>query len=144
VFAGVAVASFAGPLALAALNAPGVVGDAADSAGLAMLAALVVFTVPLTIWLRYGRHVNSSGGLSAFVEAAAGRRLARLQGGLWIVSYLLYLAYTTVQIVYDVLPSVLHGERGYQTLLALGIPIAIAGWRRSPRRRVCCGRTFLA
>src|SRR4029077_11411562 len=62
-FAGVAVASFGGPLALAPLAAPGVVDDAADSAGLAMLAAAVVFTVPLAIWLRCSKHIASSGGL---------------------------------------------------------------------------------
>jgi hypothetical protein len=126
-FAGVAVASFGGPLALAALSAPAVAADAGDSSGLAMLAAVVVFTVPLAIWLRYSRHVSGSGGLYAFVEAAAGRRVALAQAAIWIVSYTLYLVYTTVQIVYDVLPSVLPGERRYQTLLALLIPVALAG-----------------
>jgi amino acid transporter len=126
-FTGVAVASFGGPLALAALNVPGVVADAASSAGLTTLAAAVVFTVPLGIWLRYSRHVHSSGGLYAFVEAAAGRRVALVQAGIWIVSYLLYLVYTSVQIVYDLLPTVLPGERSYQTVLALLIPVAIAG-----------------
>jgi hypothetical protein len=126
-FAGVAVASLGGPLALAALSAPGLVADATDSAGLAMLLAVVLFTAPLVIWLRFARHISSSGGLSAFVEAAAGRPVALVQAAVWIVSYLLYLPYTTVQIVYDVLPGVLPGERGYQTLLALLIPIALAG-----------------
>ncbi len=72
-FAGVAVASFGGPLALAALFAPTILGDASSSAGLATLAAVVVFTAPLAIWLRYSRHVSDSGGLYSFVEAAAGR-----------------------------------------------------------------------
>lgn len=125
-FTGVAVASFGGPLALAALAAPGLAADAADSAGLAMLAAAVVFTVPLAIWLRYSRHISSSGGLYAFVEAAAGRRVALAQAALWTVSYVLYLVYTTVQIVYDLLPGVVPGERRYQTLLALAIPVALA------------------
>jgi hypothetical protein len=40
---------------------------------------------------------------------------------------MLYLLYTTVQIVYDLLPNVLPGERQYQTLLTLLIPIALAG-----------------
>jgi hypothetical protein len=123
----VAVTSLGGPLALAALIAPGVVADASDSAGLAMVAAAVVFIAPLGIWLRYSRHINSSAGLSAFVEAAAGRRLALVQAAIWIVSYLLYIVYTTVQIVYDLLPAMLPGERRYQTLLALLIPVALAG-----------------
>src|SRR5205085_958621 len=41
-------------------------------------------------------------------------------------SYLLYLVYTSVQIVYDMLPSVLPGEQRYQTLLALLIPVSLA------------------
>jgi amino acid transporter len=125
-FAGVAVASFGGPLALAALIAPGLVADASDSAGVEMLAAVVVFAAPLAIWLRYSRHVAGSGGLYSFVEAAAGRRVALVQAAIWTFSYLLYVIYTTVQIVYDVLPVVLPGERRYQTVLALLIPVALA------------------
>ena len=87
-----AVASFGGPLALAALAVPGVVGDAADSAGLAMLAAVLVFTAPLAVWLRYSRQVSGPGGLYGFVEAAAGRPVALAQAGIWIFSYLLYVA----------------------------------------------------
>jgi amino acid transporter len=124
--AGVAVASFGGPLALAALSAPGLVGDAADSAGLAMLAAAVVFIAPLAIWLRYSRHIHSAGGLYAFVEAAAGRRVALAQAAIWAFSYALYIVYTTVQIVYDLLPEVIPGVRPYQAALALLIPVAIA------------------
>ena len=105
-FAGVAVASFGGPLALAALFAPNTVADASGSAGLATLVAVVVFMAPLAIWLRYSRQISSSGGLYAFVEAAAGRRVALAQAAVWIVSYLLHLIYTTLQIVYDLLPQV--------------------------------------
>ena len=90
-----------------------------------MVAAVVVFGAPLLIWLRYARYVSSSGGLYAFVEAAVGRRVALVQAATWIVSYVLYLAYTTVQIVYDVLPSVVPIGKGLQTALALAIPIAI-------------------
>lgn len=125
-FAGVAVASFGGPLALAGLAVPGIVADASDSAGLTALLSVAVFAVPLAIWLRYSRHINSSGGLYAFVEAAVGRRVALAQAAIWIFSYLLYVSYTTVQIVYDLLPSVVPGERQYQTLLALLIPVTIA------------------
>ena len=125
-FAGVAVASFGGPLALAALAAPGLAADASDSAGLAMLAAAVVFIAPLAIWLRYSRHVSSAGGLYAFVEAAAGRRVALVQATIWTFSYALYIVYTTVQIVYDLLPQVIPGERQYETALALLIPVALA------------------
>ena len=122
----VAVCSFGGPLALAALIAPTTVGDAADSAGLAILAAAVVFVVPLAIWLRYTRYVQGSGGLFGFVEAAAGRRVALVQAAIWTFSYALYLVYTTVQIVYDILPGVIPGERQYQSALALLIPVALA------------------
>jgi amino acid transporter len=124
-FVAFAVASFGGPLALAAAGAPGLVGDAADSSGLAVLAGAVVFLAPLAIWLRYSREIAGSGGLYAFVEAAAGRPVALVQAATWTFSYLLYVVYTTVQIVYDLLPSVLPGEAGYQTVLALAIPVAL-------------------
>jgi hypothetical protein len=90
-----------------------------------MLAAVVAFAASLAIWLRYAQHVGGPGGLFSFVEAAAGRQVALAQAAIWIVSYTLYLVYTTVQIVYDLLPQVLAGERRYQTLLALLIPVAI-------------------
>ena len=125
VFVLVATASFGGPLALAALAAPGLVADASESAGLAMLAAAVVFIAPLAIWLRYSREITGAGGLYGFVEAAAGRRVALAQAAIWTFSYGLYIVYTTVQIVYDLLPQVVPGVRGYQTLLALLIPVAI-------------------
>ena len=92
-----------------------------------MLAAVAVFAASLAIWLRYSRQVNGPGGLFAFVDAAAGRRVALAQAGIWIISYTLYLVYTTVQIVYDLLPQVFPGARSYQTLLALLIPVAIVG-----------------
>ena len=134
-FAGVAITSFGGPLALAALNVPGIVaGSAGASAGLAMVAAVVVFAFPLAIWLRYARQVNGAGGLYAFVEAAAGRRVALVQAGLWIVSYLLYLLYTTTQVVYDTLPAVLPAERRYQPVLEIAIPVALAGVMIAGRR----------
>ncbi len=126
-FTGVAIASFGGPLALAGLAAPGLLADASESAGFAILAATVVFVAPLAIWLRYSSKINSCAGLYAYVEAAAGRRVALAQAGLWIFSYLLYVIYTTVQIVYELLPEVVPAERQYQTLLALAIPVAMAG-----------------
>jgi len=124
-FLGFAVASFGGPLALAASGAPGLAAEAGSSSGLAMLAGAVVFLVPLAIWLRYSREISGSGGLYAFVEAAAGRRVALVQAAIWTFSYLLYVVYTTVQIVYDLLPSVIPGVGRYQTVLALAIPVAL-------------------
>ncbi len=124
-FAGVAVASLGGPLALAALAIPGALADAGGSTGLATVASLLVFAAPLAIWLRYARHVNGAGGLYRFVEAAGGRRVALVQAAVWIFSYVLYLIYTTVQIVYDLLPNVLPGERSYQSVLAIAIPVAL-------------------
>jgi hypothetical protein len=130
----VAVAAFGGPLALAALYAPSIAGGAASSAGLTMVAAAVAFAFPLAIWLGYSRQVSSSGGLYAFTEAAAGRQLALTQASLWALSYLLYLVYTTAQIVYDTLPAVLPGEVRYQTALEVVIPAALAGVMIAGRR----------
>ena len=135
-FLGVAVVSLGGPLALSALIAPDVISSAGStaSAGFAAVASVVVFAFPLVIWLRYAREINGSGGLYAFVDAAAGRRVAQVQAGLWIVSYLLYILYTTIQVVYDALPDVLPGEVRYQSLLAILIPVVMAGVMIAGRR----------
>ena len=124
-FLGVAVCSFGGPLALAVTGAPALVAGASASSGLVLVAATVVFLAPLAIWLRYSNQIASSGGLYAFVEAAAGRRVALAQAAVWAISYVLYLVYTPIQIVYDLLPNVIAGERGLQTALALAIPLAV-------------------
>lgn len=125
-FLGLTVTSLGGPLALAALNAPQLVGDASASAGLAMLAAAAVFLAPLAIWVKYARHAADSGGLYTFVERAAGRRVALVQAAVWVFSYVLYLIYTTVAIVYDTLPQVLPGVAPYRPALEIAIPVALA------------------
>jgi amino acid transporter len=132
-FLGVAIASLGGPLALAALYAPTILTDASASAGLVGIAAAVVFAVPLLVWLRYSREMAGAGGLYGFVEAAAGRRAALLQAGLWIASYALYLVYTTATIVYDTLPAALPGVRPYQGLLEVAIPVVLAAVMLSGR-----------
>jgi amino acid transporter len=126
-FTGVAVASVGGPLAIAGLIAPAVGSDTIGSGGLALLISLAVFVAPLGLWLRWSRDVSGPGGLYGFVEAAAGRRVALLQAAIWTFSYLLYIVYTTTQIVYELLPQVLPGETSWQTPLALLIPLAIVG-----------------
>ena len=133
-FTGVAVTSLGGPLALVALYAPSIASGAASSAGLAMVLAAAAFGFPLAIWFGYARHVSSSGGLYSFTEAAAGRPVALAQAALWAFSYLLYIVYTTAQIVYDTLPVVLPGERRYQTLLEVLIPVVLAGVMIAGRR----------
>ncbi len=90
-----------------------------------MLAAAAVFVAPIAIWLRYAEHINTSGGLYSFVEAAAGRRVALAQAAIWIFSYFLYLSYTTVQIVYELLPQVVPGRAR----------LPDGGWRRGSRSR---------
>ena len=84
-FAGFAIAAIGGPLALPSLL-PGVAGDAISSAGLVVLLALLLFVAPLGIWLSFSRKVVSPGGLSAFVDAAAGRRTAVAHGWIWALS----------------------------------------------------------
>jgi hypothetical protein len=126
-FYAVAFASLGGPLALAALGAPILLADAAGSSGLAAVLSVALFCIPLWIWLRYSQQIHGGGGLFAFVEAAAGRRVALVQAAVWTVSYVLYLVYTSVQIVYDLLPAAVPGVHRYQTLLALLIPVSVAG-----------------
>jgi hypothetical protein len=124
-FFGAAVASLGGPLALVSLYIPGAAGAAVSSLGLTVALAVVVFLAPLAIWLAYSERIASAGGLSAFVEAAAGRTAARAQALVWTVSYFLYLPYTVTYVVYDVLAVVFPGLSPYRASLELILPAAI-------------------
>lgn len=124
-FVGFAVASIGGPLALANFL-PGAAGDEGiRSAGLVVALAVAVFVAPLTLWLVYSRRVVSRGGLTAFVEAAAGRPAAVVHGWIWALAYFLYLPYTITYVVYDVLPPAFPGIVPYRWLLELFLPVAI-------------------
>jgi hypothetical protein len=124
-FVGFAIASIGGPLALANFL-PGTAGDdGISSAGLVVLLALAVFGAPLALWLVYSRRVVSPGGLTAFVDAAAGRRAALVHGWIWALAYFLYLPYTVTYVVYDVLPPVFPGLVPYRWELELVVPLAI-------------------
>jgi amino acid transporter len=126
-FLGVTIASFGGPLALAALYVPTILTHTATESGLVLAASAVAFAVPLFVWVRYAQHVSGPGGLAGYVEAAAGRPLALVQSALWITSYALYLLYTTAFVVYDTLPVVLPGVRAYRSTLEIVIPVVLAG-----------------
>jgi len=124
-FVGFAIASIGGPLALPNFL-PGAAGDEGiASAGLVVLLALLVFAAPLVLWLVYSRRVVSPGGLTAFVEAAAGRRAALVHGWIWTIAYFLYLPYTVTFVVYDILAPVFPGIHPYRWLLELVLPVAI-------------------
>lgn len=124
-FFAAAVASIGGPLALAALYVPG----AADtrSAALTALTGTALAALPLGVWLRYSEDVVSAGGLAAFVEAAAGRRLALAQAAVWSFSYFLYLPYTVTDIVYEQLVVVFPGVSPWRSFVELLLPSAIVG-----------------
>jgi amino acid transporter len=122
---GLAVASIGGPLALGALYLSVPLGNAVVSSGLATVIAIAAFTAPVAIWLSYSRRIASAGGLTAFVEAGAGRRIAYAQAGVWAVSYALYLPFTVTDVVYDHLPAVFPGLTDYRTELELILPVAI-------------------
>ena len=123
--AGLAVASIGGPLALGALYLPVPLGDAVASSGLATVIAIAAFAAPVAIWLSYSRRIASAGGLTAFVEAGAGTRIAYAQAAVWAVSYALYLPFTVTDVVYDHLPAVFPGLTDYRTELELILPVAI-------------------
>jgi hypothetical protein len=124
-FVGFAIASIGGPLALANFL-PGTAGDESiESAGLVVALAVAVFVAPLVLWLVYSRRVLSPGGLTAFVEAAAGRPAALVHGWIWALAYFLYLPYTITFVVYDVLPPVFPGIAPYRWPLELLLPVAI-------------------
>jgi amino acid transporter len=133
-FVGFAVASIGGPLALANFL-PGTAGDdAIGSAGLVVALAVAVFAAPLTLWLVYSRRVVSPGGLTAFVDAAAGRPAALVHGWIWSLAYFLYLPYTITFVVYDVLPPVFPGIVPYRWVLELFFPVAIVVLVLAPLR----------
>jgi hypothetical protein len=124
-FVGFAIASIGGPLALPNFL-PAAAGDEGiASAGLVVLLALLVFAAPLVLWLVYSRSVVSPGGLTAFVEAAAGRRAALVQGWIWTIAYFLYLPYTVTFVVYDILAPEFPGIHPYRWVLELVLPVAI-------------------
>lgn len=124
-FVGFAIASIGGPLALPNFL-PGTAGDEGiASAGLVVLLALAVFAAPLVLWLAYSRQVVSPGGLSAFVEAAAGRQAALVHGWIWAFAYFLYLPYTITFVVYDVLAPIFPGLHPYRWALELVLPLAL-------------------
>jgi hypothetical protein len=124
-FSGFAVASIGGPLALAVIYVPG----AADmrSAGLVTALGSLLYAAPVLVWVRFSRDVVSPAGLTGFVEAAAGRRLAVVQAAVWAFSYFLYLPYTVTDIVYEMLAVVFPGIAPWRPLLEVLIPIAIVG-----------------
>ncbi|HET7572439.1 MAG TPA: hypothetical protein VFJ77_07200 [Gaiellaceae bacterium] len=132
---GFAVASIGGPVALVYQLLPDVVGSAAlPSIGLVALLALVLFAFPVAIWLRYSSRIASAGGLYAFVEAAAGRRAARVHGAIWIVSYFLYLPATVTYVVYELLPELAPGIAPYRATLQLLLPLGFAAAVLAPLR----------
>jgi hypothetical protein len=133
-FVGFAIASIGGPLALPNFL-PGTAGDEGiESAGLVVLLALAVFAAPLVLWLVYSRRVVSPGGLTAFVEAAAGRRAALVHGWIWAFAYFLYLPYTITFVVYDVLAPIFPGLHPYRWVLELVLPVAIVALVLAPVR----------
>jgi amino acid transporter len=79
------------------------------------------------VWLRYSEDVVSAGGLAAFVEAAAGRRLALAQATVWAFSYFLYLPYTVTDIVYEMLADLFPGIHPWRWLIELLLPVGIVG-----------------
>lgn len=109
-----------------------------------MLLALVVFVAPLGIWLAYSREIVSQGGLSAFVEAAVGRRAALVHGWIWALAYFLYLPYTVTFVVYDLLPPVFPGISAYRSSLELVLPVAVVLVVLAPLRWVLVGFGVLA
>jgi hypothetical protein len=137
------VASIGGPIALLSFL-PGAAGDGLDSAGLVVMLSLAVFAVPLAIWLAYSRRVVSPGGLSAFVEAAAGRRAALAHGWMWTLAYFLYLPYTVTFVVYDLLPPVFPGLHPYRAALELLLPAALVAVALAPLRLVIAALGLLA
>jgi hypothetical protein len=131
-FVGAAFASIGGPLALVSLYIPGAAGRAVSSLGLTVALAVAVFLAPLAVWIGYSERIATAGGLAAFVDAAAGLNVARLQALVWTVSYFLYLPYTVTYVVYDVLAVVFPGLTPYRASLELILPAALVVFVLAP------------
>jgi hypothetical protein len=82
--------------------------------------------------------------LSAFVDAAAGRRTAVAQGWIWSLAYFLYLPYTVTFVVYDVLEPVFPGIHSYRAALELLLPAMIVAFVFAPVRIVLASLGVLA
>ena len=123
---------------------PAVAGDGTDSAGLVVVLAVAVFAAPLAIWLAFSERIVSAGGLSAFVEAAVGRRAAIAHGWIWAFAYFLYLPYTVTFVVYDVLTPVFPGVHAYRATLELLLPALIVLFVFAPVRVVLAALGVLA
>jgi hypothetical protein len=122
----VAVAAVGGPLALTGLYGPASVEDVIGASGWVVVAGAVAFASLVAIWVRYSRDVAGPAGLTGFVEAAAGRRVALAQAAVWTASYTLYLVYTGVYVVYDLLVVAVPSASGSRQALAVALPIAVA------------------
>ncbi len=132
-FAGIVVASIGGPLALVVLQIPAS-SDVASRVPWVTVAGTLLFLAPLAVWYGYARRIASAGGLTAFVEAGAGRRVAMGQAVLWIVSYALYMVYTIPQVVYDMLPAAVPLPVVLQPVLAIAIAVVVGGVALLPLR----------
>jgi hypothetical protein len=133
-FVGLTVAATGGPLALAAIYVPGVLGDARGSSGLVVLLGAAMFVPALGVWLLYSREVAGPGGLYGFVRVAVGRPVALVQAALWVLSYLLYLVYTVTYIVYDLLPSMFPNLTPARPYLQVAVAVLIAAVALLPVR----------
>jgi len=92
----------------------------------------LAFLFPLAIWFSYSERIVSAGGLYAFVEAAAGTTIARVQAVFWIASYFLYLVYTVPFIAYDLLPVVFPRITAYRLLVDLALTVLVIVVMLSP------------
>lgn len=127
-FAGFALASVGGPLALVALFIPDAVGGTAiGSTGLVVAAGAALFVAPLVVWMRYSAYIASDGGLYEFTRQAAGTRVARVHGTVWAISYFLYLPATVTFLAYDVLPVGFPGIVPYRGWIQALSPLVVVG-----------------
>ncbi len=142
----VTVTATGGPLALAVLYVPGLLGDETrGSAGVVAVLGAALFVPPLLVWLRYSRVVRGPGGLTAFVMAGVGTGIARVQAGLWVLSYLLYLVYTSTYVAYDIVPAVSGSASGtVRPVAQMLTAVVVVGVAMLPLRRSTPALSVLA
>jgi len=120
---GFAISSIGGPLALVTMNLLNQPGGL--PLGIAAFIAAILFAFPIMVWYGYSEKIASSGGLYSFVKEAAGEKIAKAQGWIFILSYFLYLPYTVTYGIYFLLPVVWPGYAPYAPFLEMLVPLAI-------------------
>lgn len=141
---GFGISSIGGPLALVSLYLRDILGASTQYLLPASVLAVILFLFPIIAWYNYSKKIASSGGLYEFVRRSVGERVARVQGVLWILSYLLYLPYTVTYIVFYILPAIFPLSPVYLYLMEVFLPVVLCALVFSGKKPTLVFLSFIA